>query len=608
MITAAELRQKYLEFFKQRGHKVIPSAPLIPENDPTVLFTTAGMHPLVPYLLGEKHPEGKRLTDVQKCLRTVDIEEIGDRVHHTFFEMLGNWSLGDYFKKEAIQWSYEFLTSKEWLGISQEKLAVSVFEGDPPTMVGGAPRDDESAEIWKSLGIPEARIAYLPRKNNWWGPAGETGPCGPDTEMFYWTGKEPAPAQFDPEDSRWVEIWNDVFMEYNRKKKDTGEGEYEFVPLAQKNVDTGMGLERVLAVLNGLDDNYQTELFLPLIKEIEKLSGKRYEESEEVRRAMRIIADHLKAAIFILAERLEPSNVERGYVLRRLIRRAIRYGRQLGIKEVFCFRLFEPVKEIYQEVYPEIVTNRDFIEEQLVREEKRFNQTIERGLKIVAKAVSQEKQQDWGELVFDLYQSYGFPLELSMEELKRSGLEFSPEELRQSFEKKYREHQELSRQGSTQRFKGGLADHSEISKKYHTATHLLQAALRQILGTHLHQQGSNITHERLRFDFNHPDPISSEQLQQVEDLVNQKIQEGLPVHAEEMDLEEAKQRGALGVFEDRYSQRVKVYFIGQPENYFSIEICGGPHVTNTREIGRIKIVSLESIGQGIKRIRAVIEN
>ncbi|MEW5805246.1 MAG: alanine--tRNA ligase-related protein [Patescibacteria group bacterium] len=631
MIIAQELRQKYLEFFKQKGHQIIPSASLIPENDPTVLFTTAGMHPLVPYLLGEKHPAGKRLVDVQKCLRTVDIEEVGDQVHQTFFEMLGNWSLGDYFKKEAIEWSYEFLISKDWLGLDKNRLAVSVFEGDQD-----APFDQEAYSVWLNLGIPEKRIAKLPKKNNWWGPAGQTGPCGPDTEMFYWVSNEPAPEKFDPDDSRWVEVWNDVFMEYNKKvksqkskvkneirdskiekSKNLNKEAYEYESLKQKNIDTGMGLERVLAVLNGLDDNYRTELFWPIIEKVEELSGKKYGDSEEITKAMRIIADHLKAAIFILAERIEPSNVERGYVLRRLIRRAIRYAKQLEINQAFCFKLVEPAIKIYQDVYPELFQNKDFIEEQLVREEERFSTTLTKGLNVLKKEVQKMKQTgkkslsgDIGKIAFNFFQNYGFPPELFLEEIAKE-IPHSKEGVLASFNQAFKKHQELSRQKAEQKFKGGLADHSEISKKYHTATHLLQAALRQILSDQIYQKGSNITAERLRFDFNYSEPISSEQLKEIEGLVNQKIQEHLPVHFEEMAVDKAKKIGALGVFGSKYSEKVKVYFIGPSMNSgqipFSIEICGGPHVENTKEIGKIKIAKLESIGQGIKRIRAVVE-
>ncbi len=645
IITAKQLRQKYLDFFKEKGHTIISSASLIPENDPTVLFTTAGMHPLVPYLMGEKHPGGKRLVNIQKSLRTDDIDEVGDATHHTFFEMLGNWSLGDYFKKEAIEWSWEFLTSKNWLGLDPKKLAVSVFAGDPSThstvAQGGeqgrttgsgqaVPKDDDSAEVWKSLGISELRIAYLSRKNNWWGPAGQTGPCGPDTEMFYWTGKDPAPEYFDSEDPRWVEIWNDVFMQYN-KKSDGG-----FELLKQQNVDTGMGMERTLAVLNGFDDDYKTELFLPIIGKIQTISGKKYGESEEITRAMRIIADHLRSSIFVLAEGLEPSNTERGYVLRRLIRRAIRYGKQLGIHGQFCSDVSEAAIEYYKDAYPEVLKNKEFIFSELEKEEERFSKTLGKGLKILHQQIelfdyepgkdmktqyiemeidgfpgfAPHNEDFTGKWVFDFYQNFGFPLEMTIEELKNWRGDYFTEQdikrLKKEFLEAYKKHQELSRAASAGVFKGGLQDHSEISTRYHTATHLLQAALRQVLGNHVYQKGSNITSERMRFDFPHPKEITQEELKKVEDLVNQKIKEGLPVHSEEMELERAKQAGALGVFESKYGEKVKVYFVGNPGGYYSIEICGGPHVENTGEIDGFKIQKCESIGQGVKRIRAVV--
>ncbi|KKU17121.1 MAG: Alanine-tRNA ligase [Parcubacteria group bacterium GW2011_GWC1_45_9] len=609
-ITAKQLRQKYLDFFKEKGHTIISSASLIPENDPTVLFTTAGMHPLVPYLMGEKHPGGKRLVNVQKCLRTDDIDEVGDTVHQTFFEMLGNWSLGDYFKKDAIEWSLEFLTSSKWLGLEKEKLAVSVFAGDPSTGSGQAvPKDNDSAEIWKSLGISESRISYLPRKNNWWGPAGLSGPCGPDTEIFYWTGKELVPDVFESDDARWVEVWNNVFMQYNKKI----DGSFEL--LKQQNVDTGMGLARTVAVLNSVFDNYQTDLYFPVIQEIEKLSGKKYLELEEITKAMRIIADHLTASVFVLAEKLEPSNTERGYVLRRLIRRAVRYGKQLGMDKPFCSEISETVIKTYQGAYPEVLKNKEFIKSELDKEEERFSKTLEAGLRELNKLflVGEIQRIAPGQEIktfnrvdakkaFFIYQSYGFPLEMIQEELAKRLLIVDEKE----FEEEMKKHQELSRRASAGVFKGGLQDHSEISTRYHSATHLLQAALRKVLGEHVYQKGSNITAERLRFDFPHPKEITPDQIKQVEDLINEKIKESLPVHFEEMELEKAKQLGALGVFESKYGEKVKVYFVGVPQNYFSVEICGGPHVENTGEIKGLKIQKVESIGQGIKRIRAVI--
>lgn len=587
-MTGNELREKFLKFFEERGHKRLPSASLIPENDPTVLFTTAGMHPLIPFLLGEKHPSGKRLCDVQKCLRTDDIDEVGDEAHLTFFEMLGNWSLGDYFKKEAIEWSYEFLTSPQWLGLNKEKLAVSCFGGDEVVE-----KDVESYEMWRKLGIPEERIAFLGRKENWWGPIGEQGPCGPDTEMFYWIDSQPAPKNFDPKDSRWVEIWNDVFMTYNRTK----EGKYEL--LQQKNVDTGMGLERTLAVINGVPSVFETEFFLPLIKKIEEISGKKYQNYQ---REFRIIADHLKASIFLLAEKLEPSNVERGYILRRLIRRAVRFGRLLGIQKTFSFQLLSPTIEIYKDIYPEIKENKDFIEEQLVREEEKFTKTLEKGLSVFEKII-QNKKEISGKDAFDLYQSYGFPLELIKELGRERGVTIDEG----GFNEEFRRHQELSRTASAGMFKGGLADYSEKAVKYHTATHLLHKALREVLGEEVKQRGSNINEERLRFDYSYSQKPTPEQLKKVEEIVNQKIKENLPVVMKEMTLFQAKEIGAIGLFENKYGENVKVYFIGNPENAYSKEICGGPHVQSTGILGYFKIVKEESVSSGVRRIKAVLE-
>jgi len=591
-MTANELREKYLNFFEERGHKRLPSAPLIPENDPTVLFTTAGMHPLIPFLMGEKHPAGQRLCDVQKCLRTDDIDEVGDIAHLTFFEMLGNWSLGDYFKKEAIEWSYEFLTSPHWLGLEKEKLAISCFGGDDVV-----PKDEESAQLWQNVGIPKERIAFLGRKENWWGPIGETGPCGPDTEMFYWVGKDRSPKIFTPQDPNWVEIWNDVFMTYNKTK----EGKYEI--LQQKNVDTGMGLERTLAVINHLSSVFETELFVPIIKKIEEISNKKYEDFSK---EFRIVADHLKASIFLLAERLEPSNVERGYILRRLIRRAIRFGRLLGIKDFFAFKLVEPVLTIYGEIYSELKENKDFIEEQLVREEEKFSKTLSKGLGLFER-LAQSKKAISGKEAFDLYQSYGFPLELIKELAKEKNIEVDI----QGFQEEFKRHQELSRTASAGMFKGGLASHSEKAIKYHTATHLLHKALQEVLGEEVKQRGSNINEERLRFDFSCTQKPTPEQLKKVEEIVNQKIQENLSVIMKEMKLEEAQKIKATGLFNEKYGERVKVYFIGRPEdgleNAYSKEICGGPHVTNTSVLGHFKIIKEEAVSHGVRRIKAILE-
>jgi len=565
-MISSELRKKFLDFFREKKHIIIPGASLTPEHDPTVLFTTAGMHPLVPFLLGEKHPSGKRLANVQKCLRTDDIEEVGDSWHLTFFEMLGNWSLGDYWKKEAIAWSFEFLTEKKWLGIPFEKINVTVFAGDKDSS-----RDEESAKIWQKLGIPKGKIHFLAKKDNWWGPAGQTGPCGPCTEMFV----------------DGCEIWNDVFMEFNKTK----EGKYE--PLRQKNVDTGMGLERTIAVLNGFDSVYQTELFSSIIKGIEALSQTPDEKTK------RIIADHLKAAVFILSENIEPSNVERGYVLRRLIRRSVRCARQIGIKEIFCHK----IAKIIIDIYPELKKNQDFIFEQLIREEEKFKKTLERGLKefeILAK-----NNKITGKEAFLLYQSYGFPLELTQDLARERNIEVAEKEFKKALER----HQEVSRVGAEKKFKGGLADHSEKTTKYHTATHLLLVALRRVLGEHVQQKGSNITSERLRFDFSHGAKLTQQELKRVEEIVNQKIKEDLEVKCEEMDLEQAKKQGATGVFGEKYGERVKVYTIFNPKTgeAFSKEICGGPHVQATSMLGKFKIIKEESSSAGVRRLRAILE-
>ena len=596
-----EIRLRFLKFFENRGHKIIPSASLVPENDPSVLFTTAGMHPLVPYLLGERHPLGKRLVDVQKCIRTGDIDEVGDYCHHTFFEMLGNWSLGDYFKKEVIEWSYEFLTSSEWLGLDKNRIAVSVFAGDKD-----APFDEESFEIWKNLGIDEKRIARLPKKNNWWGPAGITGPCGPDTEMFYWIGDpKDVPESFNDDSSLWLEIWNDVFMQYDKTK------EGKFQQLSQKNVDTGMGLERTLAVVNGLDDNYKTDLFWPIIEKIENLSGKKYEK--ENLKAMRIIADHLKASTFILGDErgIAPSNTGQGYVLRRLTRRAIRYGKQLGVKS-FTGEIAKVIIEMYKNVYPELLKNKDFILNHLSQEEEKFEKALENGLKQIENIAYKIESGDLvnptkrkvlsGLEAFNLYQTYGFPIEITLEICKEKNIEVDLED----FNKKMMEHQKLSQTSSAGMFKGGLADASEETKKLHTATHLLNAALRIVLGTHVVQKGSNITPERLRFDFAHPQKMTEEEKKRVEEIVNDKIAEKLPVSYMEIPKAEAE-KIAVHSFNEKYGDVVKVYFIGDEQSgYFSREFCGGPHVKNTGELGIFKIQKEEAVGEGIRRIKAVL--
>lgn len=609
-MTASELRQKYLEFFRTKGHAVISGASLIPENDPTVLFTTAGMHPLIPYLLGAAHPAGRRLASCQKCVRTGDIDEVGDVTHHTFFEMMGNWSLGDYFKADSIRYSWEFLTSPDWLGLDPGRLAVSVFLGDED-----APFDDESYRIWQELGMPPARIARLPKKNNWWGPAGQTGPCGPDTEIFYWTG-DPAevPESFNDDNDSWVEIWNNVFMEYNK----TADGRY--VPLDQKNVDTGLGLERVTAVLNGQDDNYRTDLFQELIVSVERLSGQSYGADKTVTRAMRIIVDHLKAATFIIGDEkgVSPSNTDQGYVVRRLIRRAIRYGRQLGVGgEPWITKISDGVCRLYAGAYPELAGKQDYIAAILREEELKFNLTVGKGLKEFER-LAQGDRPITGADLFNLYQTYGFPLELSLEELEKGGRRWPEEEKEAAlavFAEEQKRHQDLSRTASAGKFKGGLADAGEETTKLHTATHLLLAALRRVLGDHVLQRGSNITAERLRLDFSHPDKLSSEQIAAVEQLVNEAIAADWPVSCEELSLEEAKARQAMGVFDSKYGEKVTVYTVapvtgpGRPDlgRVYSQEICGGPHVERTGVLGRFRIQKEEASSSGVRRIKAVLE-
>ncbi len=582
-----ELIKAYIEFFKSKHHHSIPSASLIPENDPTVLFTTAGMHPLVPYLLGQKHPLGKRLVNVQKCIRTGDIDEVGDEVHHTFFEMLGNWSLGDYFKKEAIEFSFEFLT--KILQLPLERLAVSVFAGDK--RVSQVPKDEESAKIWHSLGIPKERIAYLPKSDNWWGPAGAVGPCGPDTEMFYWKpNNKKAPKKFNTDDNNWVEIWNDVFMQYIKDEK----GNYNLAK--QKNVDTGMGVERTLSILNGLTDNYQTSIFQPIIKEIELISGKEYKGNEKT---IRIIVDHIKAAAFILGDEraIKPSNVGQGYVLRRLIRRAIRYGKLLGIKENFTSKITKSILPIYPD-YQELHRNHKFITEQLDEEENRFRETLEKGLKKFNEIATDKLIS--GKEAFLLFQSFGFPIEMTQELVDEKGIKVDLEEYNQEFKR----HQDLSRTSSAGQFKSGLADDSESVRRLHTATHLLNEALRIVLkDKEIKQKGSNITPERLRFDFNFPRKLTNEEIKKVEQWVNEKIKQAIPVEREEMPLNDALKAGAQAEFGAKYPELVSVYTIGN----VSKEICTGPHADNTRDLGHCKIIKEESSAAGIRRIKAVLE-
>lgn len=585
-MTTKELREKYFSFFQSHGHQLIDGASLIPQNDPTVLFTTAGMHPLVPYLLGEKHPAGQRLVDIQKCIRTGDIDEVGDDWHLTFFEMLGNWSLGDYFKEEAIKMSFEFLTHE--LGIPLDKLAVTCFAGDTENNI---PKDDEAAKIWQEAGVPAERIAFLGREDNWWGPAGQTGPCGPDTEMFFWSGEGPAPQKFDPADKRWVEIWNDVFMQYNK----TANGDY--AELAQKNVDTGMGLERTVALLNGKISVYETDKLASIVSQITALFGLAAADlSPEQIRQTRIITDHLRAAVFILSEKVEPSNVERGYVLRRLIRRAIRFGRQIGIDESFTHKVAEVVIAEHSGFYKELKENRDFIIEQLIKEEEKFGKTLENGLSRFEKISNGNIS---GKDVFDLFATYGFPLEMTRDLAQEKGIEIDEA----GFNEEFKKHQDISRQGAEKKFKGGLADQSEETARLHSAAHLMLAALRQVLGDHVYQRGSNITAERLRFDFSHGEKMTAEQIKQVEDLVNEQIDKKLPIICEEIGLDEAKTQGAMGIFESKYGDKVKVYTMGD----FSKEICGGPHAKNTGDLGRFKIQKEESSSSGVRRIKAVLE-
>lgn len=591
-MTAKDLKQKYLEFFESKGHAIIAGAPVVPENDPTALFTTAGMHPLVPYLLGEKHPAGNRLVDVQKCIRTGDIDEVGDAWHLTFFEMLGNWSLGDYGKKEAIAYSFEFLTKS--LNIPLEKFAVTCFAGDALV-----PRDDESAETWRALGISPERIAFLGKEDNWWGPAGQTGPCGPDTEMFYWSGEEEAPAVFDPSDKRWVEIWNDVFMIYNK----TADGNYE--ELAQKNVDTGMGVERTVATLAGKTSAYDVDPLFSIVAQVCALFGAQPEnlQAEEIR-PVRVIADHLRAAVFMIADGVIPSNVEQGYVLRRLLRRAISYGNKLGMNTPFTPQIAEAVIDLMGGFYKELRDKREVVMEELSKEEEKFNNTLEKGLAKFEK-LKTEANKISGKDAFTLFSTCGFPIEMTRELAKEKGLEIDEAE----YANEFAAHQQLSRQGAEKKFKGGLADNSETTTKFHTATHMMLSALRKVLGGHVFQKGANITAERIRFDFSHPDKLTPEQIQQVEDLVNEQIQKDLPVECEELSVEEAKQRGAMGVFDSRYGEKVKVYSIGgdSTSECFSKEICGGPHAVRTGDLGHFKIIKEESSSSGVRRIKAILE-
>ena len=595
-LTSESLRKMYLDFFKSKGHAVIASASLIPENDPTVLFTTGGMHPLVPYLLGEKHPAGKRLTDVQKCVRTGDIDEVGDSSHCTFFEMLGNWSLGDYFKQEMIPWSFEFLTSPEYLGIPVGDIAVTCFAGDED-----CPKDEESANKWLECGILPQNIYFLPKSGNWWGPAGTTGPCGPDTEMHIIRNHAEAdklgPYDFDKAPSgTFLEIWNDVFMQYNKNE----EGKYE--PLKQRNVDTGMGLERTLCILNGKDSVYETDIFEKAIAKIEELTGLKYGSDAETTKAFRVVLDHVRTATFMIGDPkgIAPSNTDQGYILRRIIRRAVRFGRNIGLPQGALNEVSKTIIEKYADVYPELVENSAKIEEELNKEEAKFSKTLAQGIKEFEKVASSlpEGGEIDGVTAFHLYDTYGFPVEITVEMAREKQLKVDVE----GYNKAYREHQEKSRAGSEQKFACGLADHKEQTTNLHTATHLLHAALKKVCSEDIAQKGSNITEERLRFDFNFSRKLTPEEVKAVEDMVNGVIKQDLPVVMKEMSIDEAKKEGFTGLFESKYGEVVKTYSIGD----FSKEICGGPHAAHTGLLGTFKIVKQENVSAGVKRIKAIL--
>lgn len=588
-LTAKELKKLWFKFFEERGHKIIPSASLLPENDGTVLFTSAGMQPLVPFLLGEKHPAGTRIADVQKCLRTIDIDEVGDNSHCTFFEMLGNWSLGDYFKEEMIPWSYEFLTSEDYLGIPVSRLAVTVFEGDEV-----APRDNDSAAIWEKCGMPKDQIFFLPKSNNWWGIEGG-GPCGPDTEMFFDTGKPKCCETCSPacDCGKYLEIWNDVFMQFKQDK------EGNISPLENKNVDTGMGLERTIATLNGFESVYENEAFSKAIAKMETLTTKKYTDGEQEKRSFRIIADHLRAASFLLAEGLVPSNVMQGYVLRRLIRRALNHARKLEIEDIKLVEVVKVYVEYYEDEYSEMKNNAETAIQEFVKEVEKFSKTITAGIKEFEKVSGFMKDGVLnGKTAFRLYDTFGFPLELTIEMAKEKGMTVDIDGYNEAFKK----HQDLSKANAGQVFKGGLSDTSEQTARLHTATHLLQAALRKIVSGDIHQKGSNITPERLRFDFNCDHKLTDEEKQKVEDFVNEAIKQNIPVVCEEMSLEDAKKTGAMGVFENKYGDVVKVYTMGD----VSKEICGGPHAKNTGDLVSFKIVKEEASSAGVRRIKATI--
>ena len=593
-MTANELRKKFIDFFVERGHVQISGASVIPENDPTVLFTTAGMHPLVPYLLGQEHPSGTRLTDYQKCIRTCDIDSVGDPHHLTCFEMLGNWSLGDYFKKEMIPWSFEFLTKV--LGIPVEKLSVTVFAGED-----GIPRDTESAELWNSMGIPYDRIFFLPREDNWWGPAGETGPCGPDSEMFIDTGRPACGPDCKPgcKCGKYFEVWNDVFMQYRK----TADG--QFVEMDRKCIDTGMGIERTIAILQGKKSVYDTEVMQPILAKIAELSGIKYGDSEKTDVSMRIVADHIRTSTFILGDQrgCTPSNVGQGYILRRLIRRAVRNGKHLGIEGTFLAKVAQVVIDLYGEPYPELLENKEKVFNELTQEEVKFSETLEKGEKQFDKMTffldKQGVKEISGGSAFKLYDTYGFPIELTKELAAEKG--FTVDE--KGFEEAFAKHQELSRTAEAGQFKSGLGDHSEQTTALHTATHMLQAALRRVLGDRVQQKGSNITPERLRFDFTHGEKMTPEQIKEVEDIVNEEIKKDLKVTVQTMSPEEALKEGAMAFFSSKYGEQVTVYSIGD----FSKEVCAGPHVEHTGDMGHFHILKEESSSAGVRRIKAVLE-
>lgn len=594
-MQSKQIRQKFLEFFRSKDHVIIPSASLIPENDPTVLFTTAGMQPLVPFLLGEPHPAGKRLANIQKCIRTVDIDEVGDSTHLTFFEMLGNWSLGDYFKAEAIKWSYEFLTKE--MGLEHDRINATVFSGDDD-----AGRDEEAAKVWQEIGIPSEKIFYYGKKSNWWGPAGQTGPCGPDSEIHYDLKPDQAPTGPERDDSRYVEIWNNVFMQYNK----TADGKYE--PLTQTNVDTGMGFERLVMFMQQVDNVFDTDLFLSIMELLKK------ESKQDNIKSQRIVADHLRSAIFLLSEKLTPSNLDQGYVLRRVIRRAIRHLRLLEVNNrvVLIQEIIAIVIRDYSEFYPELSTNQEFIKDELLKEFNRFDDVLEKGIKEINKYLEQIKKFSkenqplilTGRLAFKLYDTYGFPIEMTQELAKEQQVEVDMKGYQEAFDK----HQELSRQAAQGKFKGGLADDSQATTAYHTATHLLHASLRKILGNHVEQRGSNITAERMRFDFSHPDKMTPEQIKQVEEEVNRMIKQSLEVTKESMKIDEALASGAIGLFTEKYGEQVTVYTVQDKETkeVYSKEICGGPHVHSTSEMGQFQIIKEESSSSGIRRIKAIL--